>query len=88
MEDEGGIDWKILAVPVNKVCNHYAKWKTADDVPADDLDKIRHFFEHYKDLEPGKWVKVKGWKSPEDAAKLILEGCKAYESMDVKPKTA
>ena len=88
MEDEGGIDWKILAVPVSKVCLRYAKWKSADDVPADVLDQIRHFFEHYKDLEPGKWVKVKGWKSPEEAEKLIMEGVHGYESMEVKPKTA
>ena len=58
------------------------------DVPADVLDQIRHFFEHYKDLEPGKWVKVKGWKSPEEAEKLIMEGVHGYESMEVKPKTA
>ena len=54
----------------------------------DVLDQIRHFFEHYKDLEPGKWVKVKGWKSPEEAEKLIMEGVHGYESMEVKPKTA
>lgn len=88
MEDEGGIDWKILAVPVNKVCMRYSTWKSADDVPADELDQIRHFFEHYKDLEPGKWVKVKGWKTAKDAEELIMAGAKAYEEMDVKPKTA
>ena len=88
MEDEGGGDWKILAVPVNKVCLRYSRWKSADDVPTDELDQIRHFFEHYKDLEPGKWVKVKGWQSAEEAERLIMEGVKAYEGMEVKPKTA
>ena len=88
MEDERGIDWNILAVPVNKVCMRYSTWKSADDVPADELDQIRHFFEHYKDLEPGKWVKVKGWKTAKDAEELIMAGAKAYEEMDVKPKTA
>ncbi|MCF0253110.1 MAG: inorganic diphosphatase [Duodenibacillus sp.] len=88
MEDEGGVDWKILAVPIAKVCGRYAAWRGAEDVPCDLLEQIRHFFEHYKDLEPGKWVKVKGWKSPGDAAALILEGARAYEAMEDKPQTA
>ena len=54
----------------------------------DALDQIRHFFEHYKDLEPGKWVKVKGWQSAEEAERLIMEGVHGYESLEVKPKTA
>ena len=80
MEDEGGVDWKVLAVPVTKLCQRYADWKSVDDVPAEQLNQIRHFFEHYKDLEAGKWVKLKDWKSVEEAGKMILAGKAAYEA--------
>ena len=80
---------RFVGTAMHYPCNYgYIPQTIADDVPADVLDQIRHFFEHYKDLEPGKWVKVKGWKSPEEAEKLIMEGVHGYESMEVKPKTA
>jgi inorganic pyrophosphatase len=61
MTDESGDDAKILAVPVSKICNTYRKVQGLEDMPQLLLDQIAHFFEHYKDLEEGKWVRVEGW---------------------------
>ena len=61
MEDESGIDAKILAVPIDKLSTLYREVKTWQDLPLQLTDSIRHFFEHYKDLEKGKWVKVNDW---------------------------
>lgn len=61
MEDEAGMDHKILAVPRIKACPQYAAWQSLDDVPQLLRDQLVHFFEHYKDLDEGKWVKVQGW---------------------------
>ena len=74
MEDEAGGDEKILAVPSSKLTQRYDKVKSYSDLPDITLQQIQHFFEHYKDLEPGKWVKVLRWGGTEDAHKLILEG--------------
>ena len=74
MEDEAGGDEKIIAVPSSKLTQRYDKVKTYNDLPEITLQQIQHFFEHYKDLEPGKWVKVLRWGGAEDAHKLILEG--------------
>src|SRR6266702_3505171 len=74
MEDEAGGDEKILAVPSSKLTQRYDKVKSYSDLPDITLQQIQHFFEHYKDLEPGKWVKILRWGGPEDAHKLILEG--------------
>jgi inorganic pyrophosphatase len=74
MEDEAGGDEKIIAVPSTKLTQRYAGVKTYNDLPEITLQQIQHFFEHYKDLEPGKWVKVLRWGSPEDAHRLIEEG--------------
>jgi len=71
MEDEKGIDAKVLAVPVSSVNPIYKDVKGSDDLPKFLLDQIIHFFEHYKDLEPGKWVKVQGWEGV-DAARLEI----------------
>lgn len=78
MEDEHGGDVKILAVPVTKVCLRYAKWQDFEDVPESLRNSTRHFFEHYKDLEPGKWVRVGGWKGPDYARELVKEGVENY----------
>ncbi|MCX7996489.1 MAG: inorganic diphosphatase [Patescibacteria group bacterium] len=67
MEDEAGVDTKILAVPTAKVDPFYAKIGEIDDLGDAILNKIRHFFEHYKELEPGKWVKLKGFLPREKA---------------------
>ncbi len=73
MEDEAGHDEKIIAVPAPKLTQRYDKVRTIGDLPEITLQQIRHFFEHYKDLEPGKWVKVLRWGGAEDAQRLILE---------------
>ena len=74
MEDEAGGDEKIIAVPSTKLTRRYAGIKTTSDLPEITLQQIQHFFEHYKDLEPGKWVKVLRWGDAAEAQKLILEG--------------
>ena len=73
MEDEGGGDEKIIAVPVPKLTKRYENVHNYTDLPKITLDQIQHFFEHYKDLEPGKWVKLKGWGDAAEAKKLITE---------------
>ncbi|MGN6096550.1 MAG: inorganic diphosphatase [Bosea sp. (in: a-proteobacteria)] len=73
MEDEGGGDEKIIAVPVPKLTKRYENVHNYTDLPKITLDQIQHFFEHYKDLEPGKWVKLKGWGDAATAKKLIVE---------------
>ena len=73
MEDDGGGDEKIIAVPSPKLTKRYINVHEYTDLPDITLDQIRHFFEHYKDLEPGKWVKVIGWGGRAEAQRLILE---------------
>jgi inorganic pyrophosphatase len=80
MTDEAGGDAKILAVPVDKLLPLYSSIKSVDDVPELTLRQIQHFFEHYKDLEKGKWVKVDGWEGPDAAKAEIMNGVKAYEA--------
>ncbi len=77
MEDEAGMDEKILAVPSARLTRYYSKINTYEDLPDILIDRITHFFEHYKDLEPDKWVKVVEWRGPEDAERLIMEGVRA-----------
>jgi len=72
MEDEGGMDAKILAVPVSRLKPVYDHVKGPEDLPKFLTDQIQHFFEHYKDLEPNKWVKVTGWKGAEEARAEIM----------------
>jgi len=74
MEDEAGGDEKILAVPAAKLTRRYENVHNYTDLPQITLDQIQHFFERYKDLEPGKWVKVVRWGNAEEAQKLIMEG--------------
>jgi len=73
MEDEAGQDEKILAVPHPKLHPFYDDVKTYSDLPLTLLQQIEHFFAHYKDLEEGKWVKVTGWRGPDEAAQVILD---------------
>ena len=73
MSDEGGEDEKIVAVPSDKLTKRYLKIKEVSDLPEITLEQIKHFFEHYKDLEPGKWVKVTGWGDAAEARKMINE---------------
>ncbi len=74
MEDEEGIDHKLLAVPVEKVDFICGKWQSLNDVPQHRLDRMKHFFEHYKDLEPGKWVKLNEFQAYDEALKVFEEG--------------
>ena len=76
MEDDGGGDEKIIAVPVPKLTKRYENVTNYTDLPQITLDQIQHFFEHYKDLEPGKWVKVLGWGTLDEAREEIMNGIK------------
>ena len=78
MTDEAGEDGKVLAVPTNKILSLYSRWNKPEDLNPMRLKAIEHFFEHYKDLEQGKWVKVGGWEGPEAAHKEIMDGIAAY----------
>jgi inorganic pyrophosphatase len=78
MEDEAGGDAKLLAVPVDKLYPPYRHIQKPEDLPEEDLRRIQHFFEHYKDLEKGKWVKVRGWEDAEAARKEIIESAARY----------
>ena len=78
MTDESGEDAKVLAVPVDKVLSIYSHWQKPEDLNELRLRQIQHFFEHYKDLEKGKWVKIDGWYGVEDAKKEILSGIESY----------
>ena len=73
MEDDAGLDEKILAVPVPKLTKRYAHVTNYTDLPEITLAQIEHFFSHYKDLEPGKWVKVLGWGDAAEAKRMIAE---------------
>lgn len=73
MEDDGGGDEKIIAVPSSKLTKRYDSVKTYTDLPAISVMQIEHFFAHYKDLEPGKWVKIKHWGHTDEAKRLIME---------------
>jgi inorganic pyrophosphatase len=80
MEDESGVDAKVVAVPVSKLTPLYDKVHSLEDLPELLLKQTVHFFEHYKDLEPGKWVKVLGWAGVEEAKQEILAGVKNASS--------
>ena len=73
MQDEAGGDEKIIAVPMPKLTRRYAHVNGIADMPQIAIEQIQHFFEHYKDLEPGKWVKVIGWGDSAEARRLIVE---------------
>ena len=80
MTDEAGVDAKLVAVPHDKLTKAYRDVKDIDDLPQLELDRIKHFFENYKGLEEGKWVKVESWENAEAAKAVIVEGAKAYEA--------
>lgn len=85
MEDEAGEDTKLLAVPIDKLTPLYTGVRAPSDLPPAALAQIAHFFEHYKDLEPGKWVKVLGWVGAEEARREILAGVARYQKAVKKP---
>ncbi|MFA9440493.1 inorganic diphosphatase [Uliginosibacterium sp. sgz301328] len=81
MQDEAGDDSKVLAVPVPKITPLYDRVFTYEDMPPLLLRQIEHFFQHYKDLEVGKWVKVLGWDGPDAARQEIYAGVQAYRAI-------
>jgi len=84
MDDEAGGDNKLLAVPIDRILSIYTQWKKPEDLNPMRLKTIQHFFEHYKDLEEGKWVKVLGWAGPEAACEEILKGIQLFKDSPVK----
>lgn len=82
MTDEGGSDAKVLAVPVDRLLPIYSNIQKPEDLNELTLRQIQHFFEHYKDLEKGKWVKVEGWTGAEEAKQEILDGVKNFADAD------
>ena len=78
MDDEGGGDAKIIAVPSDKLTPLYHDVSTYEDLPEITLEQIKHFFELYKALEPGKWVKIKGWQGIAEAHAEIMHGIEQY----------
>lgn len=85
MTDDAGEDAKIIAVPIDKVTTYYSKVKSVMDLPEIVLNQISHFFEHYKDLEPGKWVRIDGWDGVDSARKEILDSVSRYQNLPDKP---
>jgi inorganic pyrophosphatase len=85
MTDESGTDAKILAVPADKLSTIYRGVTEIDQVPELTLQQIEHFFQHYKDLEPNKWVKIDGWENAEAAKKEIVDSVARYEQTPDKP---
>ena len=85
MEDEAGDDTKVLAVPIDKLSPLYRTVQSSRDLPEIQIAQITHFFQHYKDLERGKWVKVLGWLGPEEAKAEIRAGLAAYKRAKRKP---
>lgn len=73
MEDEAGLDEKVIAVPTHKLTQRYDSVKTVTDLPEITRSQIEHFFQHYKDLEPGKWVKIVRWGDVTEARTFIVE---------------
>ncbi|MGC9133162.1 MAG: inorganic diphosphatase [Nanopusillaceae archaeon] len=79
-EDEEGVDRKIIAVPHEKIDPRFSNVKDIKDLPEAILNQIKHFYEHYKELEPGKFVKIKEFKGKEEALKIIKEAAERYKN--------
>jgi len=85
MTDEAGPDAKLLAVPITRLCKLYEKADAPEHMSQQLLDQISHFFEHYKDLEEGKWVKIEGWADKQAAHQEILDSIKRFNNAPEKP---
>lgn len=81
MSDEAGNDAKVLAVPVHRLTPFYNKITSFEHITEGKLEKITHFFQHYKDLEEGKWVKIEGWFGVEDAKQEIVRSVARYDNL-------
>jgi inorganic pyrophosphatase len=86
MTDEAGEDTKLIAVPIDKVFPAYSGVRGIKDLPELTLERIAHFFEHYKDLEKGKWVKIEGWQDADAAKREILDGVKRFKAMPAQER--
>ena len=78
LEDDSGHDEKLLAVPVPKVSMLYDKVHNFSDLPSIELQRIQHFFEHYKDLEPNKWTRVGSWLDADEAMRIVMKSIKQF----------
>ncbi len=85
MTDDGGEDAKIVAVPVSKVSPLFDNVQDINDIAELTRDQISHFFQHYKDLEKGKWVKIEGWGNASEARKEIMDSVERFENAKDKP---
>jgi len=85
MTDESGDDAKVLAIPIDSLCQTYRNIETFRDLPEDLLRCIAHFFEHYKDLDEGKWVRVGGWGGIDEAKQEVMDSVKMYQDAPEKP---
>jgi inorganic pyrophosphatase len=85
MTDESGDDAKVVAVPADSITNRWSHVKGPEDMPEELMERIAHFFEHYKDLDEGKWVRVGGWDGVEAAKEEVLSSIKMYNDAPVKP---
>jgi inorganic pyrophosphatase len=86
MRDEAGSDEKLLVVPADTVFSGYAHIHDIAQVSAHWMERIGHFFEHYKDLEKGKWVKLDGWGNADEAKRIVLESIERYRNAPEKPR--
>ena len=84
MEDEAGGDEKLIAVPAPKLTQRYAKVENYTDLPDITIKQIEHFFAHYKDLEPNKWVRIVGWGDAAEAKRLVREGIERAKAAKAK----
>ena len=82
MQDEAGIDEKIIAVPVTRLTRRYEQIHNYTDLPQISIQQVQHFFEHYKDLENSKWVRVLGWGDAAEARQLIIEAIDRYRTSE------
>ena len=85
MEDESGDDAKVLAVPIDEITGLYRHVGGVEDVDPLLRMQIEHFFQHYKDLERGKWVKVEGWEDIEAARREVVEAVERFNNHPDKP---
>jgi len=88
MQDEKGVDEKIIAVPVSRLTRRYDQVQNLKDMPPITLEQIEHFFSHYKDLEPSKWVKALGWGDANEARRVILESMEREKNGGQTPSSA
>ncbi|MCW8962713.1 MAG: inorganic diphosphatase [Gammaproteobacteria bacterium] len=86
MTDESGDDAKVLAVPIDRLCKTYRHVQDFRDLSSATLESIAHFFEHYKDLDEGKWVRVEGWYGLDEAKAEIMDSLERYNTTDDKPR--